>query len=161
MSCTESVLNLFFCIIVCGLIPICFFEFQYRDPTELFLPKISITLIIIGFVIWYFSENDEDENDEDVIQYGDNVYYNIKNTKYNNNYSNMMANKSYIYKTDMNSYQQITKENTKKELDKLMKTKEFREMSREKGNDSRNWNWQSRERMQRESQKSDSFCNFF
>ena len=157
MSCTETVLNLFFCIIVCGLIPICFLEFQFRDPTEIFLPKISITLILIGFVIWYFSENDEEEEN----QYGDNVYYDIKNTKYNNNYSKIMANKSYNYKTDMNSYEQITKENTKKELDKLMKTKKFQEMLREKGTDQRNWNWQSRERMQRESQNSNSFCNFF
>ena len=156
MSCTESVLNFFFCIIVCGLIPICFLEFQFRDPTELFLPRISITLIFIGFVIWYFSENEEEE-----IQYGDNVYYDNKNTKYNNYYSNIMANKSYNYKTDINSYEQITRENTNKEVDKLWKSKEFQEMRIEKGTDPRNWNWQSRERMQRESQNTNSFCNFF
>ena len=156
MSCTESVLNFFFCIIVCGLIPICFLEFQFRDPTEIFLPRISITLIFIGFVIWYFSENEEEE-----IQYGDNVYYDNKNTKYNNYYSNIMAKKSYNYKTDINSYDQITQENTNKELDKLWKSKKFQEMRIEKGTDPRNWNWQSRERMQRESQNSNSFCNFF
>ena len=150
MSCTESLLNLFFCMIICGLIPICFLEFQFRDPTEAFLPKISISLILIGFVIWYFSEDKDDD---------DNVFYDIKNTKYNNYYKETIGNKSYCYEMDPNSYDRITKENTKRELDKLMKTKQFREMFREKGNDLKNWNWQSRERMQKEAQSSS--CNCF
>ena len=53
----------------------------------------------------------------------------------------------------------ITKENTKKEVDKLMKTKQFREMFKKKGSDLKNWNWQSREKMQKEAQSSS--CNCF
>ena len=155
MSC-ESIINLFFCIIVCGLIPICIIEFQFRDPTELFIPKISITLILIGFVIWYFSNEDNNEyNGNYDEKYDDNIYYNNKNRSYNYNY---MINKSYCQKTDMNAYDKITKENTERELDKLRKTNAFREMYMEKGDDMNNWNWQSRERMQRESLSSYCCC---
>ena len=143
MSGFNAVKNLLIFIITIGIIPICLFEFIFRDPTEAFFPKISITLIIIGLAIWYFSEGEEEPDD---IK---NIFYDERNVSYNQKYYNM-KNRSYCYRTDLNSYNQITKKNTELEREKLYKTREFRAMYEEKGEDMKNWNWQSRERMQNE-----------
>ena len=141
---SSCIINFLIFIIIIAIIPLVLIEFNFRDPTEAFLPKYTLTLILIGFVIWYFSN--EDDN------YDDNVFYNYNNNYYNNNIN---PKRSYCYnQTDMNTYNRITKENTKRELEKLTQTKEFREMYLQKGENLENWNWQSRERNQ-------SSCNCF
>ena len=181
MSSSERIfLNLLIFITAIGIFPIFFLEIQFRDPTEIFLPKITITLIIIGSAALYFSnenknediknynyeqneynedevkedfnyvqsqynENEDKENVNYINQYNDNVFYNNKNEKYNKNYINK-ANNTYCYQTDKIKYDEITKENTKKDLDKLTKSKAFIDMFLEKGEDMNNWNWQSREK---------------
>ena len=116
-SCQETFINLIFSLILIGLLPICLFEVITRDPTELFFPKISFSLILIGFAIWYFSSGDEDSG---AYQYGDNEYYN-SNQKY-------PPNKYYCYQTDPETYEKITRYNTEKQMNELKQTKEYQEM---------------------------------
>ena len=176
MSCQDTIINFFIFITLIGIIPLCFLEYQYRDPTEPFFPKISIVLIAIGFLIWYFSEeqnensnnvvtpkhnknnnnfpNEENDNDNDnevddyygAPEYGDNIYYNKDNINYNNQYINF-GNKTYCNKTDWNTYKNIVKDNTFLQLSKLVQKKEFLDMASKQGEDMKNWNWQSREKM--------------
>ena len=148
----SFIINCITFLIIIGIIPILLIEFNIRDPNEPFLPKITISLILIGFVIWYFSNEDSNDNENDYYnvgqyQYEDNIFYNPKDyysQKNKNNY-----NRHYCYQTDMNTYNKITKENTKREIEKLYETKEFQHMYKQKGEDKKNWNWQSRERMER------------
>ena len=146
---SSCIINCLTFIIIIGIIPILLIEFNLRDPTEPFLPKITITLILIGFVIWYFSNENSNDNDNDSdreYQYGDNIFYNPKDyysQKYNNNLK-----RSYCVQTDMETYDKITRENTKREIEKLYETKQFKDMYFQKGENPKNWNWQSRERMQ-------------
>ena len=129
----SFIINFLTFIIIIGIIPILLIEFNLRDPTEPFLPKITITLILIGFVIWYFSNENSNDDDNDIVgeyQYGDNVFYNPKDyysQKYNNN-----LNRSYCYQADMDTYDKITKENTKREILKLYDTKQFIDMYKKK-----------------------------
>ena len=180
MSYQDTIINFFIFITLIGIIPLCFLEYQYRDPTEPFFPKISIILIAIGFLIWYFSDeqnenvnnnnvvtpiynnnynrnnnnlsNEENENDNEdddyygAPEYGDNVYYNKDNINYNNNYINF-GNKTYCNKTDWNTWKNVMKENTIIQLNNLVQQKEFIDMGIKKGEDKKNWNWQSREKM--------------
>ena len=43
-------------------------------------------------------------------------------------------------------YMRDTLATTQREVQKLTKSKEYRQMVREKGKDAKNWNWQMRER---------------
>ena len=114
---------------------------QYRDPTEQFFPKISITLIAIGLLICFFNiENEEKEEEleqrDEPYQYNDNIYYDKKNQDYNNGYLHR-TNNAYNTQKDMGFYYNL-KDNTQSELNKLDKTKEFNEMCSKKGNDWKN-----------------------
>ena len=140
-SCLDVIKNLLIFIITIGIIPICLVEFIFRDESEIFFPKICITLIILGLVIWYFSDETPDDTE--------NIFFDERNKSYNQKYYDM-KNKSYCIQYDMNTYAQLSKNNTELEKNKLYETNEFREMYLEKGDDLKNWNWQSRERMQRE-----------
>ena len=140
-SCLDVIKNLLIFIITIGIIPICLVEFNVRDESEIFFPKVCITLIIIGLVIWYFSDEKPDDTE--------NIFFNERNKSYNQKYYDM-KNKSYCIQYDMNTYAQLSKTNTEFEKNKLYETNEFRKMYLEKGEDLNNWNWQSRERMQRE-----------
>ena len=148
MSCQDTILNLYFLF----LIPIFVYEFYYRDPTLMFLPKMTISYILIGVILWYFSSNDNTVNyNYGGIQYDKKILNTLNNT--NNNYKN---NRYYCYQTDEKTYDKITKINTKKELEKLTKTPQFKKMYEEKGDNFENWNWQSRERLQGIEQLSES-----
>ena len=130
--------NIFMFIIAIGIVPICFLEMQYRDPTEQFLPKISITLIIIGVLIFVFSNENGDKEEEleereEPYQYNDNIYYDSNNKEYNNGYKRG-RNWQYYSQNMGNNYN--LKENTKMNLNKLYKTKEFNQMCLKKG---KNW----------------------
>ena len=87
MSILDRIINFFIFIALIGIIPICFLEYQYRDPTEPFIPKISLILIIIGLFIWYFSdEQNENKNKiEKPVYFKNNNYYSDNNSI---NYSN-------------------------------------------------------------------------
>ena len=137
MSFQNTILNLYFFF----LIPIFVFEFYYRDPTIMFLPKMTICFIIIGFTIWYFFSNDESDDYIYNNNNGDqNAFYNG-----NNNYNNR---RYYCYQMDTKTYEKIRDINTTKETTKLYQTPQFKKMYEEKGDDFNNWNWQSRERLQ-------------
>ena len=156
-SCLDTILNLFIFLSTIGIIPVFMLEFHFRDPTIIFLPKITITIILIGLVTWYFSSNENNNNDiyevdNEGPQYEDNIYFNSLNNK-NNNY---LKTKSYCYKTNMDTYDKITKINTQKELGKLLQTQQFRDMYEEKGDNPSNWNWQARERLENVEQLSES-----
>ena len=86
MSFQDTIINLFIFITLIGIIPLFFLEYQYRDPTEPFFPKISIVLIAIGFLIWYFSEEQKDNynNNKGAYPYNNNINNNYNR---NNNYS--------------------------------------------------------------------------
>ena len=45
---SSIIINFLMIIIIIGLIPILLIEFNMRDATEPFLPKITITLVLIG-----------------------------------------------------------------------------------------------------------------
>ena len=157
-SCLDAIINLFIFLIIIGLIPICLIEFQYRDPTIPFMPKVTITIIIMGFVLWYFSSNDNIDN----TLYNDNNDYsytlNDKNKlfKYKKNYNYKNKNKSCCYQTDVKTYEKITKINTLNNLKKLNKTQEFKKMFEKNGEDRENWNWQSRDRLMGKKQLDES-----
>ena len=68
----------------------------------------------------------------------------------------MNNNISYCQRTDVDTYDAITKAHTREELKKLMKTEKFRRMAQEKGEDKENWNWQSRDRLAGKKQPNDS-----
>ena len=50
---------------------------------------------------------------------------------------------------DKSKYELITKETTKKEIEKLYENVKFKKMLNEKGETTENWNWQSREKAKR------------
>ena len=112
-----------------------------RDATEPFLPKITITLVLIGFIVWYFANEDDGE-----YNYGDNVFYNSNNNDSKTYNETKINYRNYCYQTDMDAYNRITKENTDRELEKLYESKQFKDMYCKKGENLNNWNWQSRER---------------
>ena len=79
MSFKNTLINFMIFLISISLIPTFIYEYSIRDPSIFFLPKKSISLIIIGIVIWYFHKYDEeyyDDDDYNKYTYGDNVYYN-------------------------------------------------------------------------------------
>ena len=124
-------MNVYIFLITIGIIPLSIIEFQYRDPSTIFIPKISISLIIFGFILWFlFSDNDNNKNNQ-------------QNFSYNNN---MNRNISYCEQIQKNKYDEITEETTRAELEKLTMTEEFMEMFEEKGDNQKNWSWQSREK---------------
>ena len=140
--CKELIINLLVLLISIGIIPICILEYQYRDPNLTFLPKFSISLILIGFLIWYFSSN-ENEDLYEAYQYGDNVYYDYSKHKK----EELKSPKYYCYQTDVETFERMTPIYTNEQVGKLLQTEEFKKMSKEKGEDLNNWNWQSRERI--------------
>ena len=95
---------------------------------------------MIGILIWYFHQSDEDEDDYNINPYGDNVYYN-RNKKYVSN------NSPYCQRTDVKTYEKITKSYTNEKMNDLLRTDLFKKMLEEKGEDKENWNWQSRDRL--------------
>ena len=60
------------------------------------------------------------------------------------------------YDNCMNSYEKIGELNTKIQVSRLERTKEFQKMYEEKGENWDNWNWQSRERLQNKKQLNES-----
>ena len=140
MSFKNSLLNLAIFIISITIIPLYIFEYQVRDPSEYFIPKSTIIVIIIGILIWYFHQSDEDEDDYNINTYEDNVFYNRKKKYVNNNYP-------YCQRTDVKTYEKITKSYTNEKMNELLKTDLFKKMLEEKGEDKDNWNWQSRDRL--------------
>ena len=153
MSFKNTLINFMIFLISISLIPTFIYEYSIRDPSIFFLPKKSISLIIIGIVIWYFHKYDEgyyDDDDYNKYTYGDNVYYNNRTkNKYIYNYP-------ICQRTDFNTYEKITKAYTDKKVNELLKSKEFIKMTEEKGEDRDNWNWQSRDRLSGKKQKDES-----
>ena len=153
MSFKNTLINFMIFLISISLIPTFIYEYSIRDPSIFFLPKKSISLIIIGIVIWYFHKYDEeyyDDDDYNKYTYGDNVYYNNRTkNKYIYNYP-------ICQRTDFNTYEKITKAYTDKKVNELLKSKEFIKMIEEKGEDRDNWNWQSRDRLSGKKQKDES-----
>ena len=153
MSFKNTLINFMIFLISISLIPTFIYEYSIRDPSIFFLPKKSISLIIIGIVIWYFHKYDEEHYEDDDYNkytYGDNVYYNNRTkNKYIYNYP-------ICQRTDFNTYEKITKAYTDKKVNELLKSKEFIKMTEEKGEDRDNWNWQSRDRLSGKKQKDES-----
>ena len=153
MSFKNTLINFMIFLISISLIPTFIYEYSIRDPSIFFLPKKSISLIIIGIVIWYFHKYDEeyyDDDDYNKYTYGDNVFYNNRTkNKYIYNYP-------ICQRTDFNTYEKITKAYTDKKVNELLKSKEFIKMTEEKGEDRDNWNWQSRDRLSGKKQKDES-----
>jgi hypothetical protein len=139
-----SLINILANILIIFFIPIFIFEFYSRDPTTQFNPIISYSIIIIVFLIWYFSP-DEGNNNNNTNN------YNNKNDKIKDK-----KNSSYCLQMDMNSYEKIGELNTNIQVSRLQKTKEFQKMYEEKGDNLDNWNWQSRERLQNKKQLNES-----
>lgn len=54
--------------------------------------------------------------------------------------------KSYVERISKAEYEKITQETTKKELVKLMQSPQFKQMKQQKGEDPKNWVWQTREK---------------
>ena len=150
MSFKNFLLNFIIFAISITIIPSFVFEYQIRDPSEFFVPKISITLILIGILIWYFHQSDEDDDDYYANVYEDNNYfkrsmhdsYKIKNKDF-----------SYCQRSDVKTYDNITDAYTKEKVDELIKSNLFKKMFEEKGEDKENWNWQSRDRLKGIKQK--------
>ena len=153
MSFKNTLINFMIFLISISLIPTFIYEYSIRDPSIFFLPKNSISLILIGIVIWYFHKYDEeyyDDDDYNKYTYGDNVYYNNRTkNKYIYNYP-------ICQRTDFNTYEKITKAYTDKKVNELLKSKEFIKKTKEKGEDRDNWNWQSRDRLSGKKQKDES-----
>ena len=156
MSLKEIIFNLMIFLISISIIPIFIYEFQERDPTLSFMPKMTFTIISLGIIIWYFYDYNKDEDDYYYInQYGDNVFY---NNKYKNNNIN---NKPYCQRTDVDNYERISEFYTKKSLKELFETNKFKQMLEEKGKDKKNWNWQSRDRLAGKKQLDESEINSY
>ena len=152
MSIKNNLLNFMIFSITITLIPSFIVEYQMRDPTLFFIPKISITLILIGILIWYFHKSEEyDDDDYDINPYEDNIYYNQRS-------KNSYTNKDYSYceRSDVKTYDKITKTYTQEKLNELVKSNPFKKMVEEKGEDKDNWNWQSRDRLKGKQQKDNS-----
>ena len=152
MSIKNNLLNFMIFSITITLIPSFIVEYQMRDPTLFFIPKISITLILIGILIWYFHKSEEyDDDDYDINPYEDNIYYNKRS-------KNSYTNKDYSYceRSDVKTYDKITKTYTQEKLNELVKSNPFKKMVEEKGEDKDNWNWQSRDRLKGKQQKDNS-----
>ena len=127
-------MNVYIFIMTIGIIPLSIIEFQYRDPSSIFIPKITLSLIIFGFILWFLtSDNDNNKNSQQ------NFYY--------NNNANRHIN--YCEQIQKNRYDEITEETTRRELDKLTMSERFMEMFEEKGDNQKNWSWQSREKYTR------------
>ena len=137
MSFKKGVVNTIILLITILLIPLFIYEYITRDPSSYFLPKKSIIIITAGIIIWYYNEY----TDEEINPYGDNVFY--KNSFKNKNYSNI----SHCQRTDVDTYNKITKINTQKKLKELIESQEFLNMMDKKGQDAANWNWQMREKL--------------
>ena len=152
MSFKDTFVNFMIFIVSIAFFPIFIYEYQIRDPLITFFLKISISLLTLGVLIWYFYEyNEDDEDYSNINVYEDNIFYNPKKK-----YNYMNNNISYCQRTDVDTYDAITKAHTREELKKLMKTEKFRRMAQEKGEDKENWNWQSRDRLAGKKQPNDS-----
>ena len=153
MSIKSTLINFMIFVISISLIPTFIYEYNVRDPSLFFLPKNSISLIMVGILIWYFHKYDDEYYEDDDFNkypYEDNVYYNQKNkNKYIYNYP-------ICQRTDFNTYEKITKAYTEKKVNELLRSKEFIKMTEEKGEDRDNWNWQSRYRLSGKKQKDES-----
>ena len=154
MSCCNSFLNLMILVISISIIPTFIYEYQIREPSIYFLPKISISIIIIGILIWYFYNYDSDDDDYyNIANYEGNVFYN--NKKFKNN-KRIFNNKPICRRSDVDTYEKITESYTEKKLQQLTESDRFKKMFEEKGDDKRNWNWQSRERLSGKKKKDES-----
>ena len=137
MSFKNGILNTIIFFIIILIIPTFIYEYITRDPSIYFLPKKSIIIITAGIVIWYFHEYTDDEYNP----YGDNVFF--KSTNKNKIYNNI----PYCQRTDVETYNKITKINTEKKLKELVESPKFMKMMEEKGEDAANWNWQIKEKL--------------
>ena len=141
MSTNEMMFNLMIFLISVSIIPIFIYEFQIRDSSLIFMPKITLTIISLGIIIWYFYDYNKDEDDYNINPYEDNIYFNSKN-KYKS-----FNNTPYCKRTDVDTYEKISKSYTEKKLKELKELNRFKQLMEERGSDPRNWNWQSRDRM--------------
>ena len=153
MSLCDPFLNFAIFAISISIIPTFLYEYEIRDPSEFFLPKISISIIIIGFLIWYFYQYDEDDDFYKIKPYGDNVFYDTKKYK---NKKIKINNNSFCQRTDVDTYEKISELYTEKKLKELVETEKFKKMLEEKGDNKKNWNWQSRDRLSGKKQKNES-----
>ena len=153
-----SLLNFCANILILFFIPIFIFEFYSRDPSTQFIPIISISIIIILILIWYFGPDEGNinyNNDKNIYSNNpQNIYHNNDKKRFHKN--NKLPNRSYCEQMDMNSYEKIGELNTSIQVSRLEKTKEFQKMYEEKGDNWDNWNWQSRERLQNKKQLNES-----
>ena len=155
MSFKNNLLNFVIFTISITLIPSFIYEYQLRDPSLFFIPKTSILLIIIGILIWYFHNPDEDDDDYNINLYEGNNYYNPKLYK-NKNKDIYLNNNSYCQRSDSKAFDNISRAYTKEKLNELLRKEQFKRMLEEKGEDKENWNWQSRDRLKGKIQKNES-----
>ena len=155
MSTNEVMFNLMIFLISVSIIPIFIYEFQIRDPSLIFMPKITLTIISLGIIIWYFYDYNKDEDDYNINTYEDNIYFNSKN-KYKS-----FNNTPYCKRTDVDTYEKISKSYTEKKLKELYESNRFKQMKDEKGENLSNWNWQSRDRKRGKKQLDESDINSY
>ena len=155
MSYNDVMLNIIIFLITISIIPIFIYEFQIRDPSLFFIPKITLTIISLGIIIWYFYDYNKDEDDYNINPYEDNIYFNSKN-KYKS-----FNNTPYCRRTDVDTYEKISKLYTQKKLKELYESNRFKQMKDEKGENLSNWNWQSRDRKRGKKQLDESDINSY
>ena len=100
MAENNTLLNLVIFVITITIFPLFIYEYSTRDPSLFFIPKASITLIIMGIIIWYFHKPDEDDDDYNKYVYEDNIYFNKKVEN-----KNVYTNKDYCYRIDKDTYE--------------------------------------------------------
>ena len=151
MAMNDTLLNFIIFVISITIFPLFIYEYSTRDPSLFFIPKASITLIIMGIIIWYFHKPDEDDDDYNKYVYEDNIYFNKKVEN-----KNVYTNKDYCYRIDKDTYEDQNRSYTQEKLNELLRTPQFKKMYEEKGEDKENWNWQSRDRKRGKKQKDES-----
>ena len=97
-----------------------------RELTKKFIPKYTLIIIFIGFLIYLFSENNENYN---------------KELKYREKYPIQ-----YTRRLNNEEYERECEETTERELQKLYNSQKFLQMYSEKGVDKSNWCWQTSEK---------------
>ena len=65
-------------------------------------------------------------------------------------------NNPFCQRTDVDTYEKISELYTEKKLKELVETEKFKKMLEEKGDNKKNWNWQSRDRLSGKKQKNES-----
>ena len=98
-------------------------------------------MIILGIIILYFYEYNNDNYYYNVNPYEDNIYY---NNRYNYKEINNIP---YCRRTDVETYEKTCKSYTQEKLKDLLESNKFKSILKEKGENLDNWNWQARDRL--------------